>query len=173
MKLKTFSDLGPIHAQVRVGKGGKPIIIRKLRTMKRGAHTDYMHVMAGDHAIEKLKKEDNRVTPVGKFLRKYHIDEVPQIIDWLSGKLTLVGVRPLVKQDYWKMPEDVRKMYKEMGPSLAGLQYACSPFPPTHEQLSDEIRKFHVMWKKNRAKAYTVYGWRIFRNRVTGKSFTK
>ncbi len=75
----------PFFSQMRYGLNGERIEILKFRTMK----------INPDHIVIAARKEDERVTRIGKFLRKYSIDELPQLVDVLLGKMSLVGPRPL------------------------------------------------------------------------------
>lgn len=77
----------PIFSQIRVGKDGKYIKIHKLRSMRKDAEAN------GQKWAE---KDDPRVTKVGRFIRKYRIDELPQLLDVLSGEMSLIGPRPEV-----------------------------------------------------------------------------
>ncbi len=77
---------GPVfYRQVRIGKLGRPFRMFKFRTM-------YSH-MGGD-AIAPKDHLDPRITPVGRFLRRYSLDELPQLLNVLSGEMSLVGPRP-------------------------------------------------------------------------------
>ncbi|MEK6646936.1 MAG: sugar transferase [Candidatus Firestonebacteria bacterium] len=81
-----ISDVGPaFFTQKRVGKNGKEFIIYKLRTMR---------IDADKIGPELTEKDDPRITPVGKFLRKLSIDELPQLINVIKGDMSLVGPRP-------------------------------------------------------------------------------
>ncbi len=81
------SSKGPvIYKQVRVTTYGKQFKIWKFRTMYVGA----------DKQGELTCSEDDRVTKIGKFLRKFRLDELPQIFHVLSGKMSIVGTRPEV-----------------------------------------------------------------------------
>jgi lipopolysaccharide/colanic/teichoic acid biosynthesis glycosyltransferase len=83
------SDHGPaIFKQERLGRGGQPFIIYKLRTMRVDAESD------GPRWSE---KNDPRVTKLGKFLRRWQIDEWPQLFNILKGEMSFVGPRPEVK----------------------------------------------------------------------------
>ncbi|MFH1256104.1 MAG: sugar transferase [Candidatus Diapherotrites archaeon] len=168
--VKLFKDTFFFHTSVRVGKGGKPIIVKKIRTMKRGAHKEFTENHRGSN---RFNSHDGRVTLFGKLLRKIHADELPQIISLLKGDLIPVGMRPVHRQEYKGCPAEIKEIYKEMGPGLGGIFYACHPFPPTDEQFYEEYRKFYKMWKKSKNKAYIIYGKRILKNRLTGKSWTK
>jgi sugar transferase EpsL len=84
-----FSSPGPIlFRQERLGKLGKPFIIYKFRTMIDGA----THLGAGLDTF----KGDPRVTPIGRLLREYHLDELPQLFNVILGNMSLVGPRPLL-----------------------------------------------------------------------------
>ena len=87
--------------QVRVGQNGKPFKIYKFRTMVENA----------ERLGAKVTKEDDpRITEIGKFLRKYKIDELPQLINVLKGEMSLVGPRPEVP----KYVEIFKKDYEEI-----------------------------------------------------------
>jgi exopolysaccharide biosynthesis polyprenyl glycosylphosphotransferase len=80
-------DGGPVlYRQRRLGEHGEPFEILKLRTMNAGAEADGQARWAGAN--------DGRVTPVGRFLRRTHIDELPQLWNVLRGDMTVVGPRP-------------------------------------------------------------------------------
>lgn len=93
---------GPVLADTpkRVGKGGKLFFPYKFRSMIMNAH----NLLRSDPKFKKLyeqyKKssfklhEDPRVTPVGKFIRKHSIDEIPQLFNVLKGEMSIVGPRP-------------------------------------------------------------------------------
>lgn len=93
---------GPVFADTpkRVGKNGKPFRIYKLRSMIPNAHTLLHTDPKFKKLLEEYKKssyklhEDPRVTKVGKFIRKYSIDETPQIINVFKGEMSVVGPRP-------------------------------------------------------------------------------
>lgn len=90
---------GPIfYIQERVGKGGKRFRVYKFRSMIPGAEKG--------HAVW-AKKDDDRVTRVGKLLRKTHVDEFPQFLNILKGEMSAVGPRP-------ERPEFVEELVKEI-----------------------------------------------------------
>jgi exopolysaccharide biosynthesis polyprenyl glycosylphosphotransferase len=88
---------GPIfHCQERIGKGGVPFRLFKLRSMTLGAETVRASLAADAEVTGPVFKmrNDPRVTRVGRLLRKYSIDELPQLLNVLSGQMSLVGPRP-------------------------------------------------------------------------------
>jgi len=81
-----MSSKGPImYKQERIGKFGKPFMIHKLRTMVSNAETDEPLLSSSD---------DSRITRIGQFLRRTHLDEIPQFINVIKGEMSLVGPRP-------------------------------------------------------------------------------
>jgi exopolysaccharide biosynthesis polyprenyl glycosylphosphotransferase len=100
-----FTSPGPVFfRQKRLGYNKRIFKIFKFRTMVLGAeamqkdleHLNEMGVEAGAFKI----KNDPRATPFGKFLRKYSIDELPQLINVLKGEMSFVGPRPLTERDF-------------------------------------------------------------------------
>ncbi|MFF8375724.1 sugar transferase [Streptomyces sp. NPDC015661] len=90
-----------IYRQVRVGLHGRPFEILKFRTMRVGAHAerDSLAVLnESDGHLFKVR-EDPRITPVGKWLRRLSLDELPQLVNVLRGEMSLVGPRPLILAD--------------------------------------------------------------------------
>lgn len=85
-----FSSKGPVfYMQERIGKNEKPFRIFKFRTMFLDADKKGLLTVGG---------RDPRVTPVGYFLRKYKLDELPQLFNVVFGEMSLVGPRPEVKR---------------------------------------------------------------------------
>jgi exopolysaccharide biosynthesis polyprenyl glycosylphosphotransferase len=86
-----------LYKQVRVGKSGRKFVLYKFRSMKKDAENDGIARFAVEN--------DNRVTRVGSFLRKSHLDEIPQFINVIKGDITLVGPRA----ERPEMVEDLQK----------------------------------------------------------------
>ncbi|MDP3184954.1 MAG: sugar transferase, partial [Anaerolineales bacterium] len=74
-----------LYKQIRSGRGGKPYDVYKFRTMRQDAEKD--------GKVQLTQEKDSRITNVGNFLRKTHIDELPQFINVLRGEMSLVGPR--------------------------------------------------------------------------------
>lgn len=81
-----FSGGPAIYQQERIGKGGKPFYIYKFRSMKTNAEENGIELLQSDN--------DPRLTKVGKFLRRHHLDELPQLWNVFIGDMSFVGYRP-------------------------------------------------------------------------------
>jgi exopolysaccharide biosynthesis polyprenyl glycosylphosphotransferase len=114
---------GPvIYRSRRPGIGGEPFDCFKFRTMyedadARQAVLEDANEKAG--AIFKMRN-DPRVTPIGRFLRRWSIDELPQLFNVLRGEMSLVGPRPLPERDYQRLEDWHRKRYLVL-PGMTGL----------------------------------------------------
>lgn len=115
---------GPVFADIpmRVGKNGKPFRIYKFRSMIVGAH----HLMKTDPKFRQLYKryqrnsykislrEDPRITRVGFFLRRFSLDEVPQLFNVLRGEMSLVGPRAYYPDELKKQQQAYPKSKKHI-----------------------------------------------------------
>jgi exopolysaccharide biosynthesis polyprenyl glycosylphosphotransferase len=92
-----LSSPGPIfYSQLRVGRGGRHFTIHKFRTMAVGAEQREKELRAlSAHPAWLLLENDPRVTPIGRALRRYSLDELPQLWNVLKGDMSLVGPRPM------------------------------------------------------------------------------
>lgn len=84
--LKIFQGDSIFFIQERVGKDGKPFNIYKFRSMRQDSEQGGSPRLA--------KKNDNRLTPIGRYLRRHHLDELPQLWNVLKGDMSIVGPRP-------------------------------------------------------------------------------
>ena len=101
--LVKFTSPGPIiFSQVRVGKFGRHFKFYKFRSMYIDAEARKAELMkhneSKDGVIFKMKR-DPRITPVGRFIRKFSIDELPQLFNVILGDMSLVGPRPPLPQE--------------------------------------------------------------------------
>ena len=114
---------GPVlFRSPRPGIGGRPFDCLKFRTMLVGADTlqdSLEHRNEAGGAIFKMR-EDPRVTRVGRFLRRYSLDEFPQLLNVLRGDMSLVGPRPLPQRDYDRLEDWHKKRYLVL-PGITGL----------------------------------------------------
>jgi exopolysaccharide biosynthesis polyprenyl glycosylphosphotransferase len=95
------SSRGPIfYVQERVGRGGQIIRFPKFRTMYVGADKLRDEVIGvPDEAILDRYRRDPRITPFGRFLRRWSIDEMPQVVNVITGSMSLVGPRPVLLEE--------------------------------------------------------------------------
>ncbi|HXD54108.1 MAG TPA: sugar transferase [Solirubrobacteraceae bacterium] len=114
---------GPVFFRsVRRGIGQKPFPCLKFRTMHSNAEeqqADLEELNEASGALFKIR-EDPRLTPVGRFLRRFSLDELPQLINVLRGEMSLVGPRPLPERDYAMLEDWHRKRYLVL-PGITGL----------------------------------------------------
>lgn len=130
-----LSDGGTVfYRHKRVGKNGKDIFIPKFRSMKRNA--DKLEDMLTPEQLEQYRREykidnDPRVTKVGHFLRKTSLDELPQLWSIFKGDLSVVGPRPLMREEAEaKYGEDVKKLLSvKPGSSAGGRRTAGATAP--------------------------------------------
>lgn len=103
--LVKLTSRGPaFFRQQRVGRGGELVCITKLRTMRYDAEQLLLH---DDHLSDKYRnggykvppEDDYRVTRIGRFLRATSLDELPQLVDVVAGRMSLVGPRPVVPDE--------------------------------------------------------------------------
>ncbi|MBD3882928.1 sugar transferase [Phormidium tenue FACHB-886] len=87
-----------LFQQWRVGERGKLFRITKFRTMVANAENLHHQVMGSQNGLHK-RVDDPRVTPIGRWLRKYSLDELPQLFNVLHGEMSLVGPRPWALYD--------------------------------------------------------------------------
>jgi lipopolysaccharide/colanic/teichoic acid biosynthesis glycosyltransferase len=130
--IKTTSK-GPVfYKQQRVGMNGRLFDIIKLRTMRTNAEEDTGPVWAKDN--------DPRVTAIGRFLRKSHLDELPQLINVLKGDMSLVGPRPERTIFVNEFNQAIAQYYKRLSvkPGITGLAQVRYKYDET---IADVRRK--------------------------------
>ncbi|MDP3208258.1 MAG: sugar transferase, partial [Rhodoglobus sp.] len=91
---------GPVfYGQERIGLSGEPFRILKFRSMRIGAERELAGLLTAEGSADRplfKVRDDPRITPIGRFLRRYSIDELPQLFNVLRGEMSLVGPRPQV-----------------------------------------------------------------------------
>ncbi|WGL51774.1 exopolysaccharide biosynthesis polyprenyl glycosylphosphotransferase [Nocardioides sp. BP30] len=118
-----FDSPGPVlYRQVRVGRDGRTFTMLKFRSMAIGSDALLADDALGNDGAGPLFKlrEDPRVTRVGRFLRRYSLDEVPQLINVLRGEMSLVGPRPALPSEVATYDGDPRRRLA-VAPGITGL----------------------------------------------------
>ncbi len=111
--LKLTGEHYIFYEQTRIGKGGREFQLLKFATMLK----DSPNLPGGMYTM----KEDPRILPMGKFLRKTKINELPQLINILRGDMSIIGYRPTVKDQYYDYPTDARRKMATSLPGLSGI----------------------------------------------------
>lgn len=131
-----LSSKGPaIFKQERAGKHGKPFVFYKFRTMRLDVDPFGPSPKSGD---------DPRLTKIGRFLREYSLDELPQLFNILKGDMSLVGPRPLYisQMAEWNMRQKKRLLVK---PGLTGLAQVSGRGELTREEkLELDVRYVEI-----------------------------
>ena len=121
-------SVGILYSMHRLGKGGEPIKVYKFRTMHAYAQYLQAYVFEGQALASDGKfNNDFRVTRWGRFMRRYWLDELPMLINWLKGELKLVGVRPISRHYLGLYPDDVKELRAKVKPGLIPPFYADLP----------------------------------------------
>lgn len=122
-----LNSRGPIFfVQERIGKNNKPFQCIKFRTMHPEAEDLLENLLNNDIDLKKefeetqKLKNDPRITKIGNFLRKTSLDELPQLINILRMEMSLVGPRPIVKNEMKKYGKSISKVLS-IKPGLTGL----------------------------------------------------
>jgi exopolysaccharide biosynthesis polyprenyl glycosylphosphotransferase len=118
-----LSSRGPvIYRSVRPGMAGKPFLCFKFRTMRERAdqiqdELEPLNELSG--ALFKIR-DDPRMTTAGRFLRRFSLDELPQLVNVVKGEMSLVGPRPLPMRDFDRLEDWHKKRYLVL-PGITGL----------------------------------------------------
>ena len=128
------------YKQERLGYKNKPFLIWKFATMLKNSAN-----MTGGYITV---KKDPRLTPMGDFLRKSKINELPQLFNIFMGYMSVVGPRPVMKVSFEAYPDNVKKVIYDVKPGLTGVGSII--FRDEEELITDvknkgrDIRKFYV-----------------------------
>lgn len=135
-----LTSKGPLFfKQVRIGKGNRLFVALKFRTMFVDAADRLEHHLEADPVLHKQwetvhkLKNDPRVTVVGKFLRRFSLDELPQLWNVLVGDMSLIGPRPIVVSEIEKYGLDYAA-YESVRPGLTGLWQVSGRNDTTYEE---------------------------------------
>jgi len=130
-----ITSKGPImYSQLRVGKNGKFFKIYKFRTMKVDAEKDTGPVWAA--------AKDDRLSPIGGFLRKTHIDEIPQLVNVIKGEMSIIGPRPerpIFVKDFKTSIKDYEKR-TTVKPGITGLAQVWYRYDESIEDVKNKLK---------------------------------
>ncbi|MBK7157722.1 MAG: sugar transferase [Ignavibacteria bacterium] len=132
--VKTDSKGPVIYKQTRVGKNGKDFAVLKFRSMKQDSDSKGLLTVGG---------KDPRITKTGYFIRKYKLDELPQLINVLKGDMSFVGPRPEVRK-YVLLYDEVQKKVLDVNPGITDV--ASIKYRNENELLegSDDPESFYI-----------------------------
>ena len=149
--IRLESKGGGFYAQERIGKDGKPFKLYKFRSMRTGADKGSL-ITVGGH--------DPRITKMGYFIRKYKIDELPQLWNVFIGDMSLVGPRPEVER-YTRLYTEEQKKVLSVRPGItdwASIEYvdenvilgqAEDPDKAYIEQIMPDKIRYNMKWIEN------------------------
>ncbi len=143
-----LSDLGPVFfTQTRIGKFGKPFKMIKFRIMYQDKVDDNF-----DDDVTEVSADDKRMIPFCKILRKYHIDELPQMLNVLKGDMSIVGPRPVREEVYYENKESIPfwECRNWVRPGWCGWQQVNVNEPTAEERVGYDlyyIKHRHILWE--------------------------
>ena len=150
-----LEDRGPVfYRQRRIGEDGKPFDMLKFRSMQVDADQRLDEVAALNvhpDGVHIAIKNDPRVTSVGRFLRRYSLDELPQLINVVKGEMALVGPRPPLPAEVEAYPEQ-GWLRMAVRPGLTGLWQIKGP--ERHFLSLDEALELDLRYVENWSLAY-------------------
>ncbi len=135
------ANVGSFIRLRRVGKHGKPINVYKLRTMYPFSEylQEYIYKIYGLQSGGKMK-DDPRVTPFGRFFRRYWLDELPMLFNLLMGELKIIGVRPISSHYLSLYPEEFKNFRCQFKPGLLPPFYY--DLPSSLDEIIASERKY-------------------------------
>ncbi|MEO5569488.1 MAG: sugar transferase [Bacteroidia bacterium] len=163
---------GPIYRMKRVGKNGKVIYVYKIRTMYAFSEYLQQYVYEKNSLQEGGKfKNDFRISTVGKFFRKYWIDELPMFLNLIKGDLKLVGVRPLSPHYLSLYSDKLRQKRLNQKPGLIPPFYV--DMPKTLEEIMNSELRYIEQYEKAPVKTDLKYFFKALHNILIRRARSK
>ena len=126
----------PWFVQQRVGRRGRPFRMQKLRTMRAtapGEEPEHTVRDWGSELFNPADRRDPRIGPVGRFVRRASIDEIPNLLNVLRGEMSLVGPRPEIPEIVAQYPQRFRRRHDVL-PGIAGIAQMRGRSDLTYEE---------------------------------------
>lgn len=140
-----LQDGGPVfYSQLRVGQRGRVFRILKFRSMVVDAEKMHTKVMGEQHGLHKLQN-DPRVTFLGRWMRKFSLDELPQLVNVWRGEMSLVGPRPWAVYDAVRITPELRHRLN----ALPGITGAWQVEARSHEVDLSAVSRRDLAYLKN------------------------
>ena len=136
------------YKQERIGYKNKPFLIWKFATMLKNSPNMNGGIMT--------TKNDPRITPMGNFLRKSKINELPQLFNILFGHMSLVGPRPVMKVSFEAYPDEIKKVIYDVKPGLTGIGSII--FRDEEELITEAKNNGRDLWEFYKGKIYPFKG---------------
>jgi lipopolysaccharide/colanic/teichoic acid biosynthesis glycosyltransferase len=135
------------YSDERAGLFGRPFRLRKFRTMRRGAEEERAALWSQSETAGPAFKVvgDPRITPLGQVLRRFSLDELPQLFDVLAGRMSLVGPRP-AGLDELAQYEDRHRLRLTVRPGVTGLWQVRRRLDNSFEQRMDDDLEYIQRW---------------------------
>ena len=134
--IRVSSPGAAIYLHHRIGKNGKDLPLLKFRTMYMNADEmikDFTPEQKAEWEANFKLENDPRITPIGNFLRRSSLDELPQLVNILKGDLSLVGPRPVVTEELEKYGEN-KETFLSVTPGLTGYWQAYARSNCSYEE---------------------------------------
>ncbi len=150
-----------------LGENMKPIYTYKFRTMIVGAEDRWNEVVG--NGIDRYGKvlSDPRIIPIGGFLRRYWIDELPQLYNLMKGDLKLVGIRPMRRVEWERFPREIMERTLMQKPGLMGVPYAFQKINNFGDYIKN-MEKYLGEWENDPIETDRKYFAKITRNILFG-----
>lgn len=135
------------YSEERAGLFGRPFRLRKFRTMRRGAEEERAALWSQSETAGPAFKVvgDPRITPLGQVLRRFSLDELPQLFDVIAGRMSLVGPRP-AGLDELAQYEDRHRLRLTVRPGVTGLWQVRRRLDNSFEQRMDDDLEYIQRW---------------------------
>jgi lipopolysaccharide/colanic/teichoic acid biosynthesis glycosyltransferase len=146
--LKLTGEGYVFYKQERVGYKNKPFLIWKFATMLKNSSKMPGGIMT--------TKKDPRITPMGGFLRKSKINELPQLFNIFFGQMSIVGPRPVMKISFEAYPKEIQKVIYNVKPGLTGIGSII--FRDEEKLITDVKNNGGDLWSFYKGKIYPFKG---------------